>query len=610
MEAGQAESALGQYSEPLSPDFGYFLSVIDKAAERFDLPSAQQQESKVSYSAKNKATEFSGDSRVRPSFNNDRMNSSPQAQDDLPPPPDKSRDRESPQGCILDTLAVDAKSGGSESDQWSLPPPSNPFSLPPPPTNIASRRRKVCHKLAALTVDTLRSTPVVKSTQRSSFLIDKFPQTFMEQNCYATQEPPSGPSLTAGSSLYSLDPPTPHREREMTLAGRESWRYTGSPIEGSMNFLFSTETGRFTTEVNQNLVSPSESPEARIVMYSSATHGPHKEKQWSFEIPDKPLFIPSHETIPLELSMLQPAYLTSTSQPVSSAFGHFNPNYMFESCSDNNNWPTSRSDQLATSRPVEKKTFQFSHTTPADFLEECKPRFSITKSDSVDRDEEPQRIKTERSSVLAAFDEGTSENDPMKVEEVKLTAETDCHPEGRHLEEDLSEDDSCASDETEHFDNLHLNSRNVLLGSPFDSQEEEQDNLVLPILDSMRQALVERIMDEFYLIFNQNWEAQITQCPAEYSSTSRGGKGSRKLVDNTSTPSSQQKRQRSQDEDSADESGSKKPRRRRGGPRPPSELDSLSRFACPFRKHDPQRYNIHSHRVCALTSWDTIARVK
>ncbi|KAH8780531.1 hypothetical protein F5882DRAFT_259698, partial [Hyaloscypha sp. PMI_1271] len=33
-------------------------------------------------------------------------------------------------------------------------------------------------------------------------------------------------------------------------------------------------------------------------------------------------------------------------------------------------------------------------------------------------------------------------------------------------------------------------------------------------------------------------------------------------------------------------------------------------FACPFRKHDPQKYSIHSHRVCALTSWDTIARVK
>ncbi|KAE9374964.1 hypothetical protein N431DRAFT_406034 [Stipitochalara longipes BDJ] len=126
----------------------------------------------------------------------------------------------------------------------------------------------------------------------------------------------------------------------------------------------------------------------------------------------------------------------------------------------------------------------------------------------------------------------------------------------------------------------------------------------------MRQALVERIMDEFYLIFNQNWAARITKCPGGCSPTSGDGKDCGIPLDKVSLPTSQQKRQRSYDEDSADENDNKKPRRQRVGLRLPSELNNPARFACPFRKHDPQKYSMYGHRVCALTGWDTIARVK
>jgi hypothetical protein len=34
------------------------------------------------------------------------------------------------------------------------------------------------------------------------------------------------------------------------------------------------------------------------------------------------------------------------------------------------------------------------------------------------------------------------------------------------------------------------------------------------------------------------------------------------------------------------------------------------RFACPFHKHDPHTYNIRNYRLCALSGWPTIARVK
>jgi hypothetical protein len=611
--------------------------------------AAQQQDSKTSFSEQNKALELFEGSPVLHYFTNDRTHSSPRAHDGLPSHPDKSRKNQSPEDCPLDTPNMGTKYDASKPEQWSFQSaPSNPFNSPPLPMEIASRRHKVRHKPAALIVDALRSTSRVKYPPHSPIFLGKFPEPSMEQGCHTIRLPPS---LTAGSSLNScLDPPTPTspRGREMTFVKRETLRSTASPNEGSMNFVFNAITGFCFTRIegDQDLASSPEPPQSQMVMHTSSNNWPRmefSEKQWSFEVPDEPLFTPAHETSPLELHMLQPTYLTSMSQTITPAFGHFNPSFMFAS-SDNANRPASCIDKQATSTPAEGKNqwhfdtpdepryilrgihmpqpsylrattppkafFAFSHTTKDDFLDECKPCLYSTNRSSEDRGEQPQPIKTGLSPVLAVFDEGRSANDTTKVEEVKIKVELDCHPEVSHQDEDVSEDDSCASDKTEIFGSSYMKACNAILRSELDRQGDEQDDLILPILDPMRQALVERIMDEFYLIFNQDWAARITQCPGGCSSTSGDGKDRGALGDKVSLPTPQQKRQRSHDEDSADESGNKKPRRQRGGPRPPSELNNLARFACPFRKHDPQKYSIHGHRVCALTSWDTIARVK
>lgn len=38
--------------------------------------------------------------------------------------------------------------------------------------------------------------------------------------------------------------------------------------------------------------------------------------------------------------------------------------------------------------------------------------------------------------------------------------------------------------------------------------------------------------------------------------------------------------------------------------------DGGLKLACPFRKQDPLKYNLHDYPICALSSWSTIARVK
>jgi hypothetical protein len=105
----------------------------------------------------------------------------------------------------------------------------------------------------------------------------------------------------------------------------------------------------------------------------------YAEKQWIFEVTDEPLYTPAHDTFPLELHMPQPTYLTSISQPVTPAFGQFNPNFMFGQDSGSPRYTFSTQHHSEYSFPdahqymsptlAKQKTFQFSHTTPADFSE-------------------------------------------------------------------------------------------------------------------------------------------------------------------------------------------------------------------------------------------------
>lgn len=73
------------------------------------------------------------------------------------------------------------------------------------------------------------------------------------------------------------------------------------------------------------------------------------------------------------------------------------------------------------------------------------------------------------------------------------------------------------------------------------------------------------------------------------------------------------KRKRSDDEPQEDDRG-QGPKRPIVDVSPPDDDSSTARFACPFRKHDPRKYNMHHDQGkwqnCAISSWPTVARVK
>jgi hypothetical protein len=59
-----------------------------------------------------------------------------------------------------------------------------------------------------------------------------------------------------------------------------------------------------------------------------------------------------------------------------------------------------------------------------------------------------------------------------------------------------------------------------------------------------------------------------------------------------------------------DEDDSRYPKRIRSELELPADRIENPRYSCPYRKHNRQRYNIHTHRTCALSWFTSIARLK
>ena len=143
---------------------------------------------------------------------------------------------------------------------------------------------------------------------------------------------------------------------------------------------------------------------------------------------------------------------------------------------------------------------------------------------------------------------------------------------------------------------------------------QDSEVAVRPLLTPMKRELVDDIMKEFWIIFNQEWSANIRNCSGTPNSGSssvspnKGETGNEPNKDNAG-----QKRQRHNNEGDEDFDGDGKRDHKR--PRiesPPDVSQEKRRFACPYRKHDPRTYchRIRCWRPCALTPLETIARVK
>jgi hypothetical protein len=136
-------------------------------------------------------------------------------------------------------------------------------------------------------------------------------------------------------------------------------------------------------------------------------------------------------------------------------------------------------------------------------------------------------------------------------------------------------------------------------------------DLTRPILTPMKQAIVGRVMKEFWVIFNQEWSSNIRKCAGDAYNKSSSATKPETSPSRQHVLSGPKKRVGDNDHDQdRDEEEGKNPKRPRKQKSVPEDRIDGAKFACPYRKHDPRKYTIRSWRVCALTPLDSVSRVK
>lgn len=140
-----------------------------------------------------------------------------------------------------------------------------------------------------------------------------------------------------------------------------------------------------------------------------------------------------------------------------------------------------------------------------------------------------------------------------------------------------------------------------------------------PILNGHQRQIAEKSMGEFWDVMNRYWKiivAQRTRGHEQSTSTSAGSSlySCPELYSSvTEQPEKQQQktmkrdRKDGDDDDDEDEKSFKRPKDNMNDLENPIKKP---RYACPYRKHNRRRYNLHDHRTCALGWFETIARLK
>jgi hypothetical protein len=135
-----------------------------------------------------------------------------------------------------------------------------------------------------------------------------------------------------------------------------------------------------------------------------------------------------------------------------------------------------------------------------------------------------------------------------------------------------------------------------------------------PLLDTKAREQTELTIETFWDVFNKHREEICRQRAAadrHAPSSATTSQSSAKQAANLSTTSSiPQLCGNSHSRADDDEDDWRFPKRIRSDLELPADRIENPRYSCPYRKHNRQRYNIHTHRTCALSWFTTISRLK
>jgi hypothetical protein len=161
-------------------------------------------------------------------------------------------------------------------------------------------------------------------------------------------------------------------------------------------------------------------------------------------------------------------------------------------------------------------------------------------------------------------------------------------------------------------DILDTSSSNGCYSDSTDHSASEIGTSILKARGKVIDDMIDRVMDQFWQFYDQEWDFPAEEDP-EDADAPTGNEKSTEVTSQSSSTSQSKRRQlkRSRgdgnDDAPADEDNN-------GLSRLPDDVDGGSsqntKFACPFRKHDPYTYSVHTHKICALSPWPSISRLK
>jgi hypothetical protein len=140
----------------------------------------------------------------------------------------------------------------------------------------------------------------------------------------------------------------------------------------------------------------------------------------------------------------------------------------------------------------------------------------------------------------------------------------------------------------------------------------ERTNIVRPVLSPLRLDLVDRVMAEFYRLFDTNFGIRRHDDGAgeNGSQDTPIGEQPQKTSDGTSGPGGQKRKNRDDGSSPPDGENDDDPnKRRKVDPSTPTlKLPREQKLACPFFKHNPSGHS--TNRACVFPGFPSISRVK
>jgi hypothetical protein len=153
-----------------------------------------------------------------------------------------------------------------------------------------------------------------------------------------------------------------------------------------------------------------------------------------------------------------------------------------------------------------------------------------------------------------------------------------------------------------------------LTGGKISGHDDKGKTVVKPVLTQVKQDLIDRLMEEFWIIFNQDWAGNIRKRDATAGSATTFASPSAsysRSPEKSSSGRSTGKRPREDDDNQRPNDRDREgPKWRRDFLSPSDSTENSLKFSCPYRKHDPRKYCVQNWGPCALTPQRTVARVK